>query len=153
MPLPINTNPSSPSSGNASDDAPSFGPDHTPYDTLGGDEAVRRLVDTFYDTLDRDERFASIRALHQRDLTDARQKLYEFLSGWLGGPQLYIEKYGHPRLKGRHMPFPIGDSQRDEWLGAMNLAMDAHHVEGEIRTFLEARFNHVASFMRNQEGS
>jgi len=93
---------------------PLFGPDNTPYDALGGDERVRTLVDTFYDHMDSDEDFATIRKLHPDDLASSREKLYEFLSGWLGGPQLYIEKHGHPRLRGRHMPFPIGEVERDQ---------------------------------------
>lgn len=129
---------------------PLFGPDNTPYDALGGNESVRTLVDTFYDHMDQDGEFATIRALHPDDLGSSRQKLYEFLSGWLGGPQLYIEKHGHPRLRGRHMPFPIGEVERDQWLACMNRAMDDCQIEGEIRTFLNQRFAHVADFMRNK---
>lgn len=130
--------------------ASAFGPDRTPYDALGGDQAVRRLVDVFYDRMHADPAFAAIRSLHQPDLAEARGKLHEFLSGWLGGPQLYIQKYGHPRLRARHMPFSIGESQRDQWLACMGKAMDECGIQGDIRAFLEARFNHVADFMRNQ---
>ncbi len=129
----------------------SFGPDQPPFDALGGDESLRRLVDTFYDTMDRESAYAGIRSLHQPDLGEARDKLYEFLSGWLGGPPLYVEKYGHPRLRGRHMPFAIGEAQRDLWLACMSAALDACEVNGEIRAFLDARFAHVANFMRNQD--
>jgi hemoglobin len=129
----------------------SFGPDDTPYDALGGDERVRALVDTFYDRMDADEAYAGIRALHPADLATSRTKLYEFLSGWLGGPPLYIERYGHPRLRGRHMPFPIGDAERDQWLACMSAALDACGVEADLRGFLDARFAHVANFMRNRE--
>ncbi|MHC5113244.1 MAG: group II truncated hemoglobin [Planctomycetota bacterium] len=133
--------------------APTFGPDHTPYEAIGGDERVRALVDRFYDHMDADERFATIRALHQPDLTHARQKLHEFLSGWLGGPELYVSKYGHPRLRARHMPFPIGETERDEWLACMTLALDDTQVTGPLREFLDGRFAHVANFMRNREPS
>jgi hemoglobin len=129
---------------------PLFGPNHTPYDALGGDERVRSLVDRFYDHMDQDEEFATIRSLHPDDLTSSRQKLYEFLSGWLGGPQLYIEKHGHPRLRGRHMPFPIGETERDQWLACMNRAMDDCGIECDIRAFLNQRFAHVADVMRNR---
>jgi hemoglobin len=129
---------------------PLFGPDNTPYNALGGDKRVRTLVDTFYDHMDQDDEFATIRALHPDNLASSRQKLYEFLSGWLGGPQLYIEKYGHPRLRGRHMPFPIGESERDQWLACMHRAMDDCHIKGDIREFLSQRFAHVADFMRNR---
>jgi hemoglobin len=129
---------------------PAFNAQHTPYEALGGDAAVRGLVDAFYDAMHREPRFATIRKLHQADLTDARQKLYEFLSGWLGGPQLYIEKYGHPRLRARHLPFSISEAERDQWLACMTAAMNLRGISGEIRTFLDARFTHVADFLRNQ---
>lgn len=127
-----------------------FGPDNTPYDAIGGDAAVRALVAAFYDHMDLDQEFAGIRALHPERLDAAREKLYEFLSGWLGGPQLYVQKHGHPRLRGRHAPFPIGESERDQWLACMGRAMDDCGVKGELRAFLEAKFAQVADFMRNQ---
>ena len=127
-----------------------FGPHNTPYQAIGGDASVRGLVDCFYDGMDRKPEFAIIRALHKADLTDARQKLYEFLSGWLGGPQLYINKHGHPRLRARHMPFQIDQVARDQWIACMTQAMDERGVQGELRTFLNARFAHVADFMRNR---
>jgi hemoglobin len=126
-----------------------FGPGNTPYDALGGDQAVRGLVDLFYDTMDRDVRFAAIRSLHKTELTEARQKLYEFLSGWLGGPPLYIQKYGHPKLRARHLPFKINETARDQWLACMTLAMNGREIHGPIREFLDARLSHVADFMRN----
>ena len=129
----------------------SFGPENTPYESIGGDDAVRGLVATFYDFMDSEPAFAGIRSLHPADLTSSREKLYEFLSGWLGGPPLYQQKYGHPRLRGRHMPFSIGDPERDQWLACMARAMDDREVVGEIRLFLEARFTHVANFMRNRD--
>ncbi|MHC5027051.1 MAG: group II truncated hemoglobin [Planctomycetota bacterium] len=141
MPLPI--------SGQSGQPAP--GPEGSPYDMIGGETGVAALVQRFYDHMDSDPAFARIRELHQDDLASARQKLFEFLSGWLGGPQLFIEKYGHPRLRGRHMPFPIGDLERDEWIACMRRAMDDNAMDGPLRQFLEERFRHVASFMRNQE--
>ena len=80
----------------------------SPYERLGGEQAVRRLVDRFYDLMDTLPEAAGIRALHPEDLTDSREKLFMFLSGWLGGPPLYQMQYGHPRLRARHLPFPIG---------------------------------------------
>jgi hemoglobin len=127
-----------------------FGPDRLPYDALGGDAAVRGLVDHFYGLMDHDPQFADIRSLHKSNLSHARQKLYEFLSGWLGGPPLYEQKYGHPRLRARHLPFAIGDAQRDQWIACMSRALDDRGVTGDLRTFLDARFKHVADFMRNQ---
>ncbi|HVP72538.1 MAG TPA: group II truncated hemoglobin, partial [Phycisphaerales bacterium] len=126
-----------------------FNAQNTPYNALGGDGAVRALVTTFYETMDRDPAFARIRSLHKPTLDEAREKLYEFLCGWLGGPELYMQKYGHPRLRGRHMPFPIGEAERDLWLACMKSALDERGVSGEIRAFLDQRFAHVANFMRN----
>lgn len=130
---------------------PAFGPQNTPYDALGGDERVRTLVDTFYDHMDTDTAFGAVRALHPESLTASRQKLYEFLSGWLAGPPLYVQKHGHPRLRGRHMPFAIGMRERDQWLACMGRALDDCGVTDELRVFLDARFAHVANFMRNQD--
>lgn len=143
--------PLQPSSGDTANNPPAaFGPDHTPYDAIGGDAAVRALVDTFYDAMDADPAFAGIRALHPDDLASSREKLYEFLTGWLGGPPLYVNKHGHPRLRARHAPFPISEAERDQWLACMKRALDARAVTGDLRAFLDARFAHVADFMRNR---
>jgi hemoglobin len=127
-----------------------FDADRTPYDALGGDQAVRRLVGAFYDRMDEDPALAVIRGLHPPDLSTSRQKLYEFLSGWLGGPGLYVEKYGHPRLKMRHAHFPIGGPERDQWLACMTRALDDCGIDGDLRAFLDQRFTHVATFMMNR---
>ena len=129
-----------------------FGPDHTPFMAIGGEDRVRALVDGFYDHMDADAEYATIRALHPADLAESRQKLHDFLCGWLGGPPLYMQKHGHPRLRMRHAPFPIGELERDQWLGCMARAMDDLSIDGELRAFLDARFAHVADFMRNREG-
>ena len=123
---------------------------HTPYQDFGSPERVRALVDRFYDHMDEDPEFKVIRDLHPDDLTESRDKLYEFLSGWLGGPQLYMQKRGHPRLRMRHAPFPIGSRERDEWLACMGRAMDDLEIRGDLRAFLDQRFAHVANFLRNQ---
>lgn len=138
-------------SADATNAAHPFSAQRTPFDALGGDAAVRALVMTFYDTMDRDPAFARIRSLHKPTLDEAREKLYEFLCGWLGGPELYVRKYGHPRLRGRHLPFPIGETERDQWLACMKVALDARAVSGDIRAFLDQRFAHVANFMRNAD--
>ncbi len=124
-----------------------FGPERTPYDAIGGDTEVRALVDAFYDHVQSDS--PHVRGMHPEDDTTSRQKLYEFLSGWLGGPPLYIERHGHPRLRMRHAPFPIDGKAVEEWLMCMSAAMDDRGIEGELRAFLDERFSHVAHFMKN----
>lgn len=124
------------------------------YELLGGEEAgqqlIRQLVDTFYDVMDSDPKAAGIRALHQADLTDARDKLTMFLTGWTGGPQLYIERYGHPMLRRRHMPFAIGESERDQWMYCMIRAMHTLQIDEEIMKKLASQLYGVADFMRNK---
>ncbi|QLG87234.1 group II truncated hemoglobin [Chitinibacter bivalviorum] len=122
----------------------------TPYELLGGEAVLRRLVDRFYDIMENDQRAAGIHAMHAKDTTLIRDKLFEFLSGWLGGPQLFIEKYGHPRLRARHMPFSIGEAERDQWLLCMYQAMSEIAMSDELREHLEEAFFKTADFMRNQ---
>src|SRR6476659_8699716 len=86
------------------------------YDLIGGEAKLRELVDRFYDLMDLEPAFAGIRALHPASLDDSRDKLYWFLSGWTGGPDLFVERFGHPRLRARHLPFSIGSGERDQWL-------------------------------------
>jgi hemoglobin len=125
----------------------------TLYEDLGGEKPLRALVDRFYDVMDDLPEAAILRGLHQDDLTDARQKLFEFLSGWMGGPDLYIQKHGHPRLRARHLPFKIGVSERDEWLLCMDQALGGAGIGREQHRQLLAGFSQVADFMRNQEGA
>lgn len=127
-------------------------PATTPYEHLGGDAAVRALVDRFYDLMDLEPDYADLRRAHGSDLTDARDKLYWFLSGWLGGPDLYIERFGHPRLRARHLPFAIGIRERDQWLACMNQAMLERGVEESLRARLLRSFFQTADWMRNQAG-
>jgi hemoglobin len=124
-----------------------------PYDQLGGAEAVRRLVNRFYDIMDSDPVASGVRAAHAADLDEAREKLFMFLSGWLGGPDLYTERFGHPRLRARHLPFRIDARARDEWLYCMFKALD-ELLPGDnaLKAQLEQSFWHTADFMRNTEG-
>lgn len=124
----------------------------THYHRLGGEDIIRRLVDRFYDLMDEDPDYYGIRKMHARDLTEARNKLFMFLSGWTGGPQLYMEKFGHPRLRQRHMPFAIGESERDQWMNCMQRAMDETGVDEKLRQELTSAFWKTADFMRNKAG-
>jgi hemoglobin len=122
----------------------------TPYDRLGGADGVRRLVDRFYDLMDTLPEATQIRAMHAKSLDSSRNKLWMFLSGYLGGPQLYIEKHGHPRMRRRHMPFPIDEAARDAWLQCMNQALEEQVSDTLLRTQLAYSFARVADHMRNQ---
>jgi hemoglobin len=123
----------------------------THYELIGGDAAVRRLVDRFYDLMDTAPEAATIRKLHARDLKASREKLYMFLTGWTGGPPIYVEQRGHPRLRMRHFPFSIGAQERDEWLWCMDRALDEQPMPDELRAHLRERFHALADHMRNRE--
>lgn len=123
---------------------------NTHYQQLGGEAMVRQLVDRFYELMDSRDDCRELRQLHSADLTQARDKLFMFLSGWLGGPSLYIEKYGHPRLRQRHMPFAIGETERDQWMQCIDQAMSELQIEPDLRQQLYAAFYKTADFMRNQ---
>jgi hemoglobin len=124
--------------------------DQTPYQLLGGAERVRELVDRFYDHMDSLPEVKGIREMHAKSLRASREKLYLFLSGWLGGPDLYVQKYGHPMLRRRHMPFPIGKAERDQWLLCMHKALEDMELDPGLRNYLEQSFWRTADHMRNQ---
>lgn len=125
------------------------------FDLLGGDasgtESIRNLVEAFYDIMDSDPKVVPLRAMHKPDLTEAREKLFMFLTGWTGGPQLYIERYGHPMLRARHMPFPIDESARDQWMYCMIKAMHQLNFDDDLMKKLANQLYGVADFMRNKE--
>ena len=127
-------------------------PQPTPYELLGGDARVRELVDRFYDLMDLEPGYRELRAVHGNTLESAREKLYLFLSGWLGGPSLYTDRYGHPMLRARHLPFAIGTVERDQWMACMKQAMEELEVPAQMRTGLEQAFFKTADWMRNQPG-
>jgi len=122
------------------------------FEWIGGEAKVRALVDRFYDLMDLEPSYRELRAAHGSQLTDARQKLFWFLCGWLGGPQHYIERFGHPRLRARHMPFKIGLVERDQWLACMDQAMGEVGIAEELRARLREAFFGTADWMRNTPG-
>jgi hemoglobin len=122
------------------------------FELLGGESRLRELVDRFYDLMDLEPEFAGIRALHPTTLDGSRDKLYWFLCGWAGGPDLYIERFGHPRLRARHLPYPIASSERDQWLRCMAWAMQDVGIPGELQERLMHSFHQTADWMRNREG-
>ena len=124
------------------------------FDLLGGEpeatKQIRAIVEAFYDVMDSDDKAKTIRHMHPEDLTSSREKLFMFLCGWTGGPQLYTERYGHPFLRRRHLPFKIGEEERDQWIycmtkGLFNLKME----EEKIKALLNALYP-ITDFMRNQ---
>lgn len=124
----------------------------TPFAAIGGEAQVQALVTRFYDLMDLEPAYAALRAAHAPSLEDARQKLFWFLCGWLGGPQHYIERFGHPRLRARHLPFKIGLIERDQWLACMAQAMTETEVPAALRQQLGQAFFQTADWMRNQAG-
>ena len=122
----------------------------TLYSIIGGADRVRELVDRFYDLMELEPEFAGIRAMHPSPMDGSRDKLYMFLSGWMGGPDLFVEQFGHPRLRARHLTFAIGSSERDQWLRAMAWAMEDIGIEEPLRLRLMESFDQTADWLRNQ---
>ena len=124
----------------------------TPYDLAGGEPVVQKLVDRFYDLMDQDPDYYAIRKLHPPTLDGSREKLFKFLMGWLGGPPIYEQEYGHPRLRARHLPFAIASTERDQWMGCMTRAMADVGLDEGLRKRLVQSFFQTADWMRNTEG-
>ena len=122
----------------------------THYEQLGGEAGIRALVDRFYDLMDSAPEAVNVRALHAANLKVSREKLFLLLTGWSGGPQVYVEKYGQPMLRMRHFPFAIGARERDEWLWCMHRALDEHEAPDDLKAYLRQRFDQLADHMRNQ---
>jgi len=124
------------------------------FDLLGGEpdatNQIRAIVEAFYDVMDTDEKAKTIRQMHPEDLTSSSEKLFMFLSGWTGGPQLYTERYGHPFLRRRHLPFKIGEEERDPWIYCMTKGMLNLKMEEEIIKALLNALYPITDFMRNQ---
>ncbi len=125
----------------------------TPFERLGGEAGVRALVDRFYDLMAMEPQFSALRALHPPSLDGSRDKLFWFLCGWLGGPNLYVERFGHPRLRARHLPYPIGVQERDQWLSCMASAMQDQGIPAPMFDRLLESFFGTADWMRNRGGA
>lgn len=122
----------------------------THYERIGGEEKVRALVQRFYQLMDELPEAYGIRKLHAADLQGANDKLYKFLTGWMGGPPLYVDQYGHPMLRRRHLPFTIAAAERDQWMLCMNQALSEVVEDVALRQELSDAFAKVADHMRNQ---
>lgn len=127
-------------------------PRQTPYEMIGGAEGIRALVKRFYELMDALPETYGIRKMHPADLAGSEEKLFMYLSGWLGGPQLYAEKFGHPRLRARHLPFAIGTAERDQWLMCMRQAMEETIGHDALRAGLDKALTDLADHMRNRSG-
>lgn len=133
-------------------EAPNVKDPTTPYALIGGEATVRALVKRFYDLMDTLPEAYGIRKLHPADLSGSEDKLYLFLSGWLGGPQLYVAKFGEPFLRRRHLPFPIGSDEAAQWMLCMRQAMSECIADEPLRAKLEKALHDLALHMRNQPG-
>ncbi len=127
-------------------------PFETPFEWIGGEAQVRLLVDRFYDLMDLEPQYELLRSVHGSTLDDARDKLFWFLCGWLGGPSYFEDRFGHPRLRMRHMPFSIGIAERDQWLACMDQAMTEVSVDPALHQRLNQSFFQTADWMRNRAG-
>lgn len=123
----------------------------TPYELIGGEAAIQGLVDRFYFFMDTLPEADGIRKMHAASLSGARSKLFKFLSGWLGGPDLFVQEYGHPRLRQRHFPFAIGAAERDQWMLCMNKALDEMPMDANFRENLRQSLQQLATHMINQD--
>ena len=121
----------------------------TLYEALGGEEPIRKICDRFYDFMEELPEARDVLALHPPDLSESRDKFYWFLVGWMGGPQLFVQRFGHPRLRARHLPFKIDSKARDQWMLCMEKALDIEITNEEVRTQLLAAFARLADHMRN----
>ena len=121
----------------------------TAFEWVGGEAQVRALVDRFYDLMDLEPGYALLRSLHPPSLEGSRDKLFWFLCGWLGGPDHYQQRFGHPRLRARHLPFRIGIAERDQWMSAMRRAMSECSLDPLLQERLGASFMNTADWMRN----
>ncbi len=120
------------------------------YARLGGEAAVRALVERFYALMDQLPQAQAVRRLHPPSLAHSADSLFKFLSGWFGGPPLYIRERGHPRLRMRHMPFAIGRAERDQWLLCMRQALHEQVADLQLRAAVEQAFVGMADHMINR---
>ena len=121
------------------------------YERLGGEQGVHRLVDAFYQIMDSRPDTAGIRALHPEDISSSNQRLFMYFSGWFGGPPLFTDAYGHPRLRARHLPFKIDVSERDQWLLCMAGAFKQIDLDMQLAEDLWEKIAPMADHMRNQD--
>ncbi|MBV1919561.1 MAG: group II truncated hemoglobin [Pseudomonadales bacterium] len=120
---------------------------NTPYYLLGGEQAIRNLCDTFYSVMDSSPETQTIRAMHGKDLSKISQRLFEYLSSWLGGPDLYVEKYGSMCISQAHAPYVIGEAERDQWLLCMDETLIKINAPDDVKSMLKQPFYQVANML------
>lgn len=121
--------------------------EHSIYELVGGEKTFRRLVDDFYRRVEED---TELRAIFPEDMEPGKRWQFLFLSQFFGGPQHYAAERGHPRMKMRHMPFPINRRLRDRWLSHMLAAMDEVGIQEPMRTVMRDYFERASEHMINQ---
>lgn len=126
-------------------------PTVTPYSLIGGETGVRALVKRFYELMDTLPEAYGIRKMHPGDLSTSEEKLFMYLTGWLGGPQLYVEKFGHPMLRARHLPFAIGTPEAEQWMFCMRQAMEETIADERLRKAIDKALYDLAAHMRNKD--
>lgn len=120
---------------------------------LGGIAVIEQLVERFYALMDSLPEAAGIRAMHGPNLAPVKEVLVRYLTEWTGGPQVYSAERGHPRLRRKHLPFPIGAAERDAWMRCMTGALDELVADPELKNQLTRAFLKTADFIRNDKGS
>ena len=123
----------------------------TPYSLIGGEKSILSLVERFYFYMDTLLEAKELRALHALDLSSTKIKLFKFLSGWLGGPDLFQQEYGHPRLRQRHFPFKVDQQVRDQWMLCMNKALYEVEMPDQLRKNITKALDDLATHMINVE--
>ena len=124
-------------------------PEQTPYQLMGGEPKVKALANRFYDIMETSPEAAELYAIHPLPLDTIRQKFFEFLSGWLGGPPLFEQNYGHPRLRARHLPFQVDEKLRNQWMFCMEQALDDVVEDKMLRQGIHQSIGQLASHMIN----
>ncbi len=121
----------------------------TPYELIGGEVALQKLVDRFYHYMDVVPEAKTVRNMHTDDLERVKDKLFKFFSGWLGGPDLYQQEFGHPRLRRRHFPFTIGIEERDQWMACMDKALSDMDIDESLKQSIRQALFQLATHMVN----
>lgn len=125
-------------------------PPESPYDRLGGAAVLRQLVDRFYDAMEQDPAASGIRQMHADDLGPIRDKLFDWLSGWAGGPAIYNARPDRTCIMSAHAPYAIGPAERDQWMACMRTALAGLELGDDVRAMFDAAFSRLSDGLRNR---